>query len=56
MYTANEMHSMLPPRLAPIDRTPAGAAAFNSQAGATASGFDWGGLISSVLPTALSFL
>jgi hypothetical protein len=34
MSTAN---NMLPPQAAPIDRTPAGAAAFNSQAGVEAS-------------------
>jgi hypothetical protein len=32
-------HNMLPPQAAPIDRTPAGAAAFRSQAGVGASAF-----------------
>lgn len=36
--------SMLPLQTAPIDRTPAGAAAFSSETGAEAS-FDWGSLI-----------
>jgi hypothetical protein len=30
---------MLPPQVAPIDRTPAGAAAFANDAGVDASGF-----------------
>jgi hypothetical protein len=35
--------NVLPPQAAPIDRTPAGAAAFSSRAGVNAS-FDWGSL------------
>ncbi|CDO33417.1 MULTISPECIES: hypothetical protein [Mycolicibacterium] len=39
MSTANEM---LPPQASPIDRTPAGAAAFTNQAGVGASfDFPW---------------
>jgi hypothetical protein len=41
-------NTMLPPQAAPIDRTPAGAAAFSSQAGADAS-FDWGSLVGPAL-------
>lgn len=41
----------LPRQAAPIDRTPAGSAAFSSEAGVDAS-FDWGGLLSSVVGAA----
>jgi hypothetical protein len=39
MYTANNGPTRLPPQVAPIDRTPAGAAPFSSRAGVGASQF-----------------
>jgi hypothetical protein len=35
----NSENPMLPPQAAPIDRTPAGGAAFRNEAGAEASGW-----------------
>jgi hypothetical protein len=53
--TTDDMARLMPMQSAPIDRTPAGAAAFNAQAGVDAS-FDWGSLISTALPILTSLL
>jgi hypothetical protein len=46
---------MIPLQAAPIDRTPVGAAAFNSEAGVDAS-IDWGSVGSSLLQAAPGIL
>lgn len=51
----SEVTLRVPFQAAPVDRTPAGAAAFGSEAGVDAS-FDWGGLLGSVAQAALPAL
>jgi hypothetical protein len=53
--TENQPGLRVPLQRAPIDRTPAGEAAFVSEAGVDAS-FDWGGLLGTVAQTALPLI